>query len=245
MTVVTLGGLTGGGGRLLGPKLAERLDADYVDRLILTNAARHVGATVEALHQREQRPPTRGERFSGLLQRILDRSAATGVGGDPYFGPGAMAFLTQEFEEIPQQTITRGHELEDDKYIEAMRSVMHQLAESGNVVIVGRGGSIILRSEPNVLRVGTVARLEDRITGIMERDRIDRAQAEQTLTDRDLARAYYFKRYFDLDDPDDPELYHLVINTSDIDMDYAVDMVTEACAALEKGTLERKPAPGG
>jgi len=244
MTVVTLGGLTGGGGRLLGPKLAERLDADYVDRLILTNAARHVGATVEALHQREQRPPTRGERFSGLLQRILDRSAATGVGGDPYFGPGAMAFLTQEFEEIPQQTITRGHELEDEKYMEAMRSVMHQLAESGNVVIVGRGGSIILRSMPNVLRVGTVARLEDRIAGIMERDRIDRAQAERTLTDRDLARAYYFKRYFDIDDPDDPELYHLVINTSDIDMDYAVDLVTDACAALEKGTLERKPAPG-
>ncbi len=244
MAVVTLGGLTGGGGRLLGPKLAERLDADYVDRLILTNAARHAGATVEALHQREQRPPTRGERFSGLLQRILDRSAATGVGGDPYFGPGAMAFLTQEFEEIPQQTITRGHELEDEKYMEAMRSVMHQLAESGNVVIVGRGGSIILRSMPNVLRVGTVARLEDRIAGIMERDRIDRAQAERTLTDRDLARAYYFKRYFDIDDPDDPELYHLVINTSDIDMDYAVDLVTDACAALEKGTLERKPAPG-
>jgi cytidylate kinase len=244
MAVVTLGGLTGGGGRLLGPKLAERLDADYVDRLILTNAARHAGATVEALHQREQRPPTRGERFSGLLQRILDRSAATGVGGDPYFGPGAMAFLTQEFEEIPQQTITRGHELEDEKYMEAMRSVMHQLAESGNVVIVGRGGSIILRSMPNVLRVGTVARLEDRIAGIMDRDRIDRAQAEQTLTDRDLARAYYFKRYFDINDPDDPELYHLVINTSDIDMDYAVDLVTDACAALEKGTLQRKPAPG-
>jgi cytidylate kinase len=240
MAVVTLGGLTGGGGRLLGPKLAERLDADYVDRLILTNAARHVGATVEAMHQREQRPPTRGERFSGLLQRILDRSAATGVGGDPYFGPGAMAFLTQEFEEISQQTITRGHELEDEKYIQAMRNVMNQLAEGGNVVIVGRGGSIILRDTPKVLRVGAVARLEDRIDGIMERDRIGREQAEQTLMDRDLARAYYFKRYFDIDDPDNPDLYHMVINTSDIGLDYAVDMVADACAALEKGTLEHK-----
>ena len=89
-----------------------------------------------------------------------------------------------------------------------------------------------------------MARLEDRITGIMERDRIDRAQAEKTLIDRDLARAYYFKRYFDIDNPDDPGLYHMVINTSDIDMDYAVDLVADACAALEKGTLERKPIPG-
>lgn len=240
MAVVTLGGLTGGGGRLLGPKLAERLDADYVDRLILTNTARHAGATVEAMHQREQRPPTRSERFSGLFQRILDRSAATGVGGDPYFGPSAMAFLTREFEEIPQQTITRGHELEDEKYIEATRGVMHQLAEGGNVVIVGRGGSIILRDMPNVLRVGTVARIEDRISGIMERDRIGREQAEKTLVNRDLARAYYFKRYFGIDDPDNPDLYHIVINTSDVDLDYAVNMVADTCAALEKGTLKRK-----
>ena len=48
MAVVTLGGLTGGGGRLLGPKLAERLNADYVDRLILTNAARHAGVGLVA-----------------------------------------------------------------------------------------------------------------------------------------------------------------------------------------------------
>ncbi len=52
MAVVTMGGLTGGGGRLLGALVAQRLGADYVDRLILTDTARHVGATVEALHQR-------------------------------------------------------------------------------------------------------------------------------------------------------------------------------------------------
>ncbi len=244
MAVITLGGLTGGGGRLLGPKLAKRLDADYVDRLILTNAAQHVGATVEALHQREQRPPTRGERFSRLLQRTLDRSSAIGMGGDPYFGPSAMAFLTQEFEEIPQPTITRGHELEDEKYILSMRNIIRQLAEGDNVVIVGRGGAIILRSMSNVLRVGTVARIEDRIGVIMDRYGIDRAQAEKTVRERDLARAYYFKRYFGIDDPDAPELYHMVINTSDIDMDYAVDMVVEACGALEDGALERKSDPG-
>ena len=53
MSVVAMSGLTGGGARVLGPLVAERLDADYVDRLILINAARHVGATVEALAERE------------------------------------------------------------------------------------------------------------------------------------------------------------------------------------------------
>ena len=138
MAVVTMGGLAGGGSRLLGPMVAERLGADYVDRLILGTAARHVGATVEALHQREERPPTRGERFSAMLQRVLERSAMSGAGGDPYFGPGAMAFLTQDYEELPQPTITQGHELEDGKYFEAMRAVMTDLAAEGSVVIVGR-----------------------------------------------------------------------------------------------------------
>ena len=91
MAVVTLGGLTGGGGRLLGPNVAGRLGADYVDRLILADAARRIGATVEALHQREERPFSRGERFMGLLQRILERSAVAGIGTDPYFGAGALS----------------------------------------------------------------------------------------------------------------------------------------------------------
>ena len=95
MTVIALGGLSGGGARTLGPIISQKLETDYVDRLILRDVAREVGATVEALHQREERPPTRGERFSRLLQRILERSAVTGAGGDPYFGPGVAAFLTE------------------------------------------------------------------------------------------------------------------------------------------------------
>ena len=240
MAVITMGGLSGGGGRTLGPLVAQRLGADYVDRLILTNVARQVGATVEALHQREERPPTRGERISRILQRILERSAVTGAGGDPYFGPGVAAFLTEEYEDLPQPTITRGHELEDEKYFEAISNVITEMVPGGNIVIVGRGAHIILKNMPNVLRVGFVANLADRISTIMERERLDREIAIKTLLDRDKARAGYFKRFFDVDAPDDPELYHLVINTSDVSMEAAADLVVRASTALEEGTLGRK-----
>ena len=36
MSVVTLGGMSGGGARTLGPLIAEELNADYVDRIFLT-----------------------------------------------------------------------------------------------------------------------------------------------------------------------------------------------------------------
>ena len=237
MAVIAISGLAGGGGRILGPRVAEELGADYVDRLILTDVARHVGATVEALHQREERPPTRGERFSRILQRILERSAVTGAGGDPYFGPGVAPFLTEEYEDLPQPTITRGHELEDETYIEGVRKVVTELASGGNVVLVGRGAHIILRDRPSVLRVGTTSRMDDRIATIMDRERVDREQAEQTVIARDKAREYHFKRFFAIDQPDAPELFHLMINFSDVSPDYAVQLVVQASAALDSGTL--------
>lgn len=237
MPVITIGGLTGGGGRLVGPIVAQKLGADYVDRLILTSTARRVGATVEALHEIDERPPTRGERFSRILQRILERSAITGAGGDPYFGPGAMALLTQEYEELPQPTITKGHEVEDDQYVEAMREVMEDLVKDDNVVIVGRGGSVILKDHPNVLRVGIVAHLDDRVNRIMEREKVDRTRAEGIVSGRDEARVYNFNRFFGLSDPEAPELYHMTVNSSDVSLEYAADVVIAACEALEDGRL--------
>ena len=237
MTVVTVAGLSGAGPRSLGPLVAQRLEADYVDRLILTNVARQVGATVEALHEREERPPTRGERFSRVLQRVLERSAVSGAGGDPYFGPGVAAFLTEEYEDLPQPTITKGHELEDEAYIEAVHTVLEEMAESGNTVIVGRGSHVILRDLPNVLRVGVVSEYEDRVKTIMERERIPREQAETTMAARDEARAYYFRRFLGLDNPDAPELFHMVINVSDVGLDYAADMVASASIAHAAGRL--------
>lgn len=237
MTVIALGGLSGAGARTMGPILAERMGADYVDRLILTNVARHVGATVEALHQREERPPTRGERFTRFLQRVLERSAVTGAGGDPYFGPGVAAFLTEEYEDLPEPTATRGHEIEDEKYIEGVRRAIDDLATDENIVMVGRGCYVILQDTPNVLRVGIEAHTADRIATIMRRERLAEAEAARVLAERDEARKYFFNRFFDIDDPDDPEHFHFVINTSEVRQDYAIEMIESAVKAVQEGKI--------
>ena len=238
MTVVALGGLTGAGARTMGPALAGKMGADYVDRLILTNVARHVGATVEALHQREERPPTRGERFTRFLQRVLERSAVTGAGGDPYFGPGVAAFLTEEYEDLPEPTVTRGHELEDEKYIEGVQLAINDMATDENIVMVGRGCYYILKDAPNVLRVGIEAHIDDRIATIAERERLSLDQAASTVAARDQARLYFFNRFFDIEDPDAPEFFHFVINTSTIGQEYAIKMILDAADALRSGDLK-------
>ena len=237
MYTITLGGMSGGGARDIGPMVAQKLKADYVDRIFLSNIAKDVGATVEALHQREEKLPSRSEKWIHVIQRLLERSAVTGSAGDPYFGPGITALLTEEYEDIPQPTITRGHEVEDDVYIEAIESAMKEMAADGDVVFIGRGGHVILKDMPNVLRVGVVASLEDRVKTLMAREAIDSDEAIVALEQRDQARKYFFKKYFELDEPDNPNLFHFTINSSEISTNYAAEMVIQNLNSFVDGRM--------
>ena len=237
MYTITLGGMSGGGARDIGPIVAQKLGADYVDRIFLSNIAKDVGATVEALHQIEEKLPTRSEKWIHVVQRLLERSAVTGSAGDPYFGPGITALLTEEYEDIQQPTITRGHEVEDDVYIEAIESTMKEMAADGDVVFIGRGGHVILKDMPNVLRVGVVASFEDRIKTLMTREAIDKDKAIVTLEQRDQARKHFFKKYFELDEPDNPNLFHFTINSSEISTNYAAEMVIQNLNSFVDGRM--------
>lgn len=228
MSVIALSGLTGGGARIVGPLVADRLHVDYVDRLILTTAAQRIGATVEALSEREQGPLKLPARLSALMERILNRSSFTVAGTDPFFGAGAMALLTEEFENLPSQLVTRGHEIDENQYISALREVIEVLASQGNVVIVGRGSSIILANRPSVLRVGVSADMETRVRNVMKVEGITDEAAKRFIATRDQARSNYYARFLDVDNPDDPELYHLVINTSATSFTQAAELIVSA-----------------
>ena len=148
-----------------------------------------------------------------------------------------MALLTEELEELPQPRITQGHELDDSLYIKALTDIIHSLAKTGNVVIVGRGSPYILKDVPTALRVGTIAEWDDRVKRVMDIDQLTNEDAERTIKARDNARGDYYKRYFIIGDPDAPSLFHLVINTSSTCDEYAVELVVQASLALEAGRL--------
>jgi len=74
----------------------------------------------------------------------------------------------------------------------------------------------------------------------MDRERLVHDEAAAVIVERDNARGYYFKKFFDMDHPDDPSLFHFVINTSDVNQDYAVDVIVDACKAMQEGRLEPK-----
>ena len=75
--------------------------------------------------------------------------------------------------------------------------------------------------------------------------RISTDPSGTTVVARDKARAYYFSRFFGIDEPDSAALYHLVINTSEVPLELAADLVVRAAKALEAGKLTRIAATPG
>ena len=226
MSVITIGGLSGGGGRKIGPLLAKDLDFDYVDRLILTNASRSINASISAVSQIEERPRTLGERFSAKLQKILDTAAVTSSNIDPYFGPYLTSYLTEEFENLNSKTFLENpHEIDEHMLFESINKTIHELSESGDIILVGRGSHILLKDNPRALRVGIISEWEDRIKNIIEREKVDKQTAEQKIINRDQSRTTYFKRFFGIDNPDDPKHYHIVINLSNVTDQNAIEAI--------------------
>ena len=227
MTIVAIGGLSGGGGRKLGPILAERLSLDYVDRLVLAKASAYVSSTVAALQERESHSGGIGSRVSEVFRRVMERSAVTGVGGDPYFGPGILSYLTDEFETLSSTVATSGSEVDDSTYFDGINLALHEVASDDDVVIVGRGSYIILRDMPGIVRIGTVADLEDRVTTIMEREGLAHNDALALIEGRDQARVKFFQKFLHVDHPDDPHLYDIVLNTSSLSVEHCVEIAAD------------------
>ncbi|MEX0761639.1 MAG: cytidylate kinase-like family protein [Dehalococcoidia bacterium] len=241
MSVITIEGRVGAGAPEIGRIVAQEMDLDFVDRLMLADIAKRVGATVGALADSERRVPTLGGRLAQAVQRMLHRSAVAGMGGDPYFGPGIEHLLARPYREMEEPPATSGDEVDEQRFVATTAEVIRDLAADGNKVILSRGGAAILRDLPSVLRVGVVARMEDRIKRVMSRDRVTEKEAEEIIKHSDAAQHRYFERAFN-SSPIDPFLYHFMWNTSDVSIEYAAQVTVDAARMMSDKGLRWAPA---
>jgi len=89
---------------------------------------------------------------------------------------------------------------------------MLQLAELGNVILIGRGANIITAKLEYSFHVRLVGSLERRVKRMQETQHLNAKSALDLVQREDLGRKRYLKKYFNKD-IEDPLLYHLVINT--------------------------------
>lgn len=118
-----------------------------------------------------------------------------------------------------------------ESYNQAVQAVMRELADAGNVVIVGRAGQIILRSRPGVLHVRVVAPEAVRAGRVARHQGISLDAALAQVQASDHNRREYLKRFHHCR-WDDPDLYDLVINTARITVEAAAEII---CSAVARG----------
>ena len=224
MPIITLNGLCGGGSQEIGALLARSMGLDYIDRMIMKVTAEKIGTDIEILERKEQAPNSFLTKLGSILAKAFERSAASGIGGDPYVGPGFEALVGKEYPDIHSE-VTSQDEIEDTIFWNVTREVIETIAaEQSNLVIIGRGGNMILRNTPGSFHIGVSAPIENRIKVVMEREQLNEEQAEKYIRQVDTARVHYFKKHFGTTHPN-PHDYHVIINTGMMSMRDATTMI--------------------
>jgi cytidylate kinase len=201
MPGVTISADYGAGGSVVAPAVARQLGLPLLDRAISSHVAAQLRVSVQ-------------EADGGMIRRSgLGRFLAV-------LAPLAGGVLGAGTDCAPPEAIP----LPDDAAVfrEQAEAIMRKALETG-AVILGRAGGAAFRDEPGVLRVRLFGQEEARIAQAARIEDVDAATARQRLPEVDRARAQYVRRLYSLG-IDDPDLYHLQIDST--------AMALDACAGL-------------
>jgi cytidylate kinase len=125
------------------------------------------------------------------------------------------------------------------RYRSTVEGVMSDLADSDNVMLVGRGSQIVLAGRPDVLHIRIIAPHDVRVQRVQECCHVSAEVAVARIDASDGARAGYLRRSYGAQ-WDDPLLYDLVLNTAHLTVENAVDLLCIAAqqAAGEMGMVQ-------
>ena len=105
-------------------------------------------------------------------------------------------------------------------------TILH-LVELGNVIVIGRGATVITGKLEHVFHVRFVGSLEKRVAHIQELDRLSKQAALDLIRREERGRKRYLKKHFNAD-IEDPLQYHLVINTDLVPYENAARIIADA-----------------
>lgn len=111
-----------------------------------------------------------------------------------------------------------------ERYIAYVQSALLRHLQKDNIVYHGLAGHFFVKGVSHVLKVRIIADLEDRIRLVMERDRVSRKKALQSLKKIDEQRRKWSISLYGIDTWD-PSLYDMVLHIRKITVDDAVDII--------------------
>jgi cytidylate kinase len=130
-------------------------------------------------------------------------------------------------------TVWERYDWEYRGYVAQVEALIMTYAAEDNVVIIGRGGSFLLRGVPFCLRVRLVAPLEVRIERIMVRESLTQAAAERLIRQVDGDRACFIKANYGAD-WDSEDVADMTLNTASLTYEQVAALLIEGLADKDR-----------
>jgi cytidylate kinase len=122
---------------------------------------------------------------------------------------------------VPAETFT------SEDFRRATENVLLRQAASGEGVILGRAAVVVLRDHPSVLRVRLDGPVGRRISQAMALGGVDEDSAKTALRRLDRAHAEYARQFYGVDIRDS-SLYHLIVDSTAIELDACAQLIVLA-----------------
>ena len=144
----------------------------------------------------------------------------------------------KEYEEKPKRSLLYrlaqgvSADLEEELTKQVFEKIRNVAETEDRAVIVGRCAGTILKEYPNVVNVFMTARMSNRIRNIMEYYGIDYETAQKRIQDVDKDRQRFHDTYSDTKWKN-VDNYDLIVSTTDLGVDGAVDLILNYIAHLD------------
>ncbi len=199
---------------MVGPRVAERLGVEFLDRAIPPSVAKRAGVPEAAVVEADEEPRSRWKQVLDALGRSSPPSGASG-----------------QVEQL---------DLEARKLHAEIERFLADASRSGGVVL-GRGGAVVLASVPGALHVYLGGSRDGQIARVMDLDGVDRATAARRVKAHDRARRDYVRSVYGIEG-DNPALYHLMIDAVSLGVDVCVELIVAASESLTRAPVPARPA---
>jgi cytidylate kinase len=227
MPLITISRQYGTAGTPIGRELADRFEAEFLDRSIVAAVAERSGIPEDEAEGYDERLPTLWQRIAAALA-----TSAPEVAMPPL-----------PSEAVPAAAI---HE----RLAALTRAVIEEAAARGNAVIIGRGGAFIIGRRPDALHVTLHASLDARVRYMMSRveevppeTRPDEKSLRELCRSVDRARSGYLRRLFGVD-WQDARHYDLALDTGRLGIAESVELIERATRRITDRRPEATEPPG-
>ena len=197
MAVITISRQYGAGGKTLGEMVAAELGYEFADSEIVAKVAEMANVSTHWVETVENEA---GGKLSRFVSRMVSR-------------PLVDKILKGE----------RGY-IDETIYLDYLVLIVAQIADEGDVVILGRGSQYILDDHPEAFHILMIDAFENRVRFMQKNYDLSDSRATRLIRGEDKRRKTLYQK-LGKTDYDDPFLYHLVLNMSKLTIEEAKQIV--------------------